>query len=146
MSLRKVLVLLVGLLLCAAGVAALVLPGPGLLLLLIGLIVLATEFEWAERYVDVMRDKAFAVSAESVASWPRIIFSVLSALMVIVVGVFWWYDPQIPQFWVIGPDLPVGGWGTGVSIIVGGLIALALIGYSLKNFRHGTKEQPPLEG
>lgn len=145
MSLRKIAVLFLGILLCAAGVAALVLPGPGLLLLLIGLIVLATEFEWAERYVELMREKAFAVAAEGVATWPRIVFSTLSALVVIGAGVFWYLDPQIFEFWIIGPDLPAGGWPTGVSIIFGGLIALGLLGYSLRRFRYGSEKPPPVK-
>ena len=50
-STRKLVVTVVGVVLLVAGVAALVLPGPGLLLLLAALVVLATEFEWAERRV-----------------------------------------------------------------------------------------------
>lgn len=132
----------VGSLLLIAGVAALVLPGPGLLLLLAGLVVLATEFDWAARRVDTVRDKAFEVSAAGVATRPRIVGSTLSACLLVAVGVFWWVDPQIPTFWVIGPDLPFGGWTTGLVVVLSGLVALGLIGYSLRRFRWGGDEPP----
>lgn len=45
---RWVGVLVVGLALIAAGVVFLVLPGPGLLLIALGVAVLASEFTWAE--------------------------------------------------------------------------------------------------
>ena len=31
----------------------------------------------------------------------------------------------------------LGGWGTGIFLIVSGLIALGLLGWSMKNFRYG---------
>jgi len=141
-STRKLLVTIVGVVLLVAGVAALVLPGPGLLLLLVGLVVMATEFDWAEKRVDKVRDKAFDVSAKGVATWPRIVGSILSACGVVALGVFWCVDPQIAEFWVIGPDLPFGGWATGVFIVVSGIVALLLIWYSLRRFRWGDEEPP----
>ena len=132
----------VGGLLLVAGVAALVLPGPGLLLLLAGLVVLANEFDWAARRVDTVRDKAFDVSAAGVSTWPRIVFSTLSACLVIAAGVFWWLDPQIPEFWIVGPDLPFGGWATGSVVVLSGLVALGLIAYSMRRFRWGDDEPP----
>lgn len=46
---RRTGVLLLGVLLCVAGAALLVLPGPGLLVLVAGLAVLSIEFAWARR-------------------------------------------------------------------------------------------------
>ena len=136
------MVTVVGALLLVAGVAALVLPGPGLLLLLAGLVVLATEFDWAARRVDSVRDKAFDVAAASVSTWPRIVVSTLSACLVVAAGVFWWLDPQIPEIWIVGPDLPFGGRSTGSVVVLSGLVALALIGYSMRRFRWGSAEPP----
>jgi tellurite resistance protein TerC len=45
--LRQTAVLAAGILLVLAGLAMLVLPGPGLVTILLGLVVLATEFAWA---------------------------------------------------------------------------------------------------
>ena len=103
---------------------------------------LATEFDWAARRVDTMREKAFEVSAKSVATWPRIVVSTVSGCAVLAVGVVWFMDPQIPEVWVIGPDLPFGGWATGIFIVLSGLVALGLIGYSLRRFRWGDEEPP----
>ncbi len=42
----------------AAGIAMLVLPGPGLLVIVAGLSVLAIEFAWAKRWRDAAQAKA----------------------------------------------------------------------------------------
>jgi uncharacterized membrane protein len=44
---RQVAVLIAGFLLVLAGIAMLVLPGPGLVVIVLGCVVLATEFVWA---------------------------------------------------------------------------------------------------
>ena len=41
-----------------AGIALLVLPGPGWLLIFIGLAILATEYVWAERLLAAAKRKA----------------------------------------------------------------------------------------
>lgn len=50
----RIAVLVVGLTVTAAGLVMIVTPGPGLILLVAGLGILATEFAWARR----LRDKA----------------------------------------------------------------------------------------
>jgi chromate transport protein ChrA len=133
--LRKASVTLVGWLLVVAGIVALVLPGPGLLLLLAGLVVLSQHYEWAERRVDPVKARAFALARTGVASVPRIILSSAGAAALIAVGVFWWVDPTVPEIGPIGPDLPLGGWTTGLSIIVSGIVAATLIVYSIRRWR-----------
>ena len=49
---------LAGSALLVAGGAMLLLPGPGLLVIAIGLGVLATEFAWAERRLDQVKNRA----------------------------------------------------------------------------------------
>jgi uncharacterized protein (TIGR02611 family) len=41
-----------------AGIAMLVLPGPGILLIIVGLAILATEYVWAERLLKQAKEKA----------------------------------------------------------------------------------------
>ena len=53
--LRRTAVSVVGVSLLLAGVAMLVLPGPGLLVIVGALAVLATEYAWAKRPLDAMR-------------------------------------------------------------------------------------------
>jgi len=47
-----------GSVLLIAGVAMLVLPGPGWLTIAAGLAILATEFVWARRLLDQLKDRA----------------------------------------------------------------------------------------
>ncbi|MDX6228335.1 MAG: putative transrane protein, partial [Frankiales bacterium] len=48
-AVRLMAVSIVGGLLLVAGLAALVLPGPGMLLCILGLVLLASEYAWAQR-------------------------------------------------------------------------------------------------
>jgi uncharacterized protein (TIGR02611 family) len=57
-STKRIVVLVVGLALVALGVVLIPLPGPGLLVSVAGLAVLATEFVWAERMLDTVKVKA----------------------------------------------------------------------------------------
>jgi len=50
--LRRALVLVAGIAVLLAGVAMLVLPGPGVLVIFAGLSLLATEFTWAARLLQ----------------------------------------------------------------------------------------------
>jgi len=133
--LRKTWVTLLGWVLTLLGTAALVLPGPGLLLLVAGLLVLSQEYPWARRRVEPLRHKAFEVAATGVATWPRILLSGLSATALVAAGVVWCLEPTIPRLWVLGPELPLAGWPTGSGLIMSGLVALGLLGYSVRRFR-----------
>lgn len=135
MLIRKAAVTVLGWTLVLGGVAALVLPGPGLLLLLLGLVVLSQEYTWAERRVEPVKDKAFDVARQSVSTYPRILISAVGACALVALGVGWGLDPTIPAVGPIGPALPAGGWPTGISLIISGLIALGLLAYSIRRFR-----------
>lgn len=55
---KRLLVFILGVAVLAAGVAMLALPGPGLVVIIVGLVILATEFAWAERMLDKTTAKA----------------------------------------------------------------------------------------
>jgi uncharacterized protein (TIGR02611 family) len=55
---KRIAVFAVGVLLLVGGVVLLVLPGPGLLVIIAGLAVLATEFAWAEHLLDRAKEQA----------------------------------------------------------------------------------------
>lgn len=57
-SAKRIAVAVVGFGLVAAGLVLLVLPGPGLLLVIAGLAVLATQFAWAESALNVTKERA----------------------------------------------------------------------------------------
>jgi Putative transmembrane protein (PGPGW) len=119
-------------LLLLVGVALLVLPGPGLLLVLSGLLVLANGFPAAQRFVDPVEKRAMQAAEESVSSPLRMVFSIGTGVVLIAAGVVWWAMPT----------LPLGGWPTGVSLILSGLILLGLLVHSYRRVqaqRAGTK-------
>ena len=60
---RRVAIFVAGVSVTAAGFAMLVLPGPGLLVIIAGLSILAIEFAWAARLRDQARDRAKAAAA-----------------------------------------------------------------------------------
>jgi uncharacterized protein (TIGR02611 family) len=57
-SAKRVAVTVVGAALLVGGLIMMVTPGPGLLLIVLGLAVLATEYVWARRALDMAKRKA----------------------------------------------------------------------------------------
>jgi uncharacterized protein (TIGR02611 family) len=57
-SSKRIAVTVVGFTLVLAGLAMLVLPGPGLLVIVAGFAVLATEYAWARRALDETKRRA----------------------------------------------------------------------------------------
>jgi hypothetical protein len=106
------------------GIALLVLPGPGLLLVLAGLLILANEFPTLERYVDPVQDRAMKAAEDSVSSPLRITGSVLAGLGLITAGILWGLR--------VFPWLPWPGWSTGSSLILSGIVLLALLAWSYR--------------
>ncbi|MFJ1756682.1 PGPGW domain-containing protein [Kitasatospora sp. NPDC088134] len=106
--------------LIVVGVVMLVLPGPGMLLVLAGLVLAARAVPAFARFVEPVRAKAVQGVEASVASGWRIAGSVLAGLGLIAAGV------------VAGlvPSLPMAGWATGSSLILSGLILLGLLAWS----------------
>jgi uncharacterized protein (TIGR02611 family) len=60
---RRIGVLIGGSLLLVAGLAMLVLPGPGVAAILAGLALLGTQFDWARRASGWLRDRVSATFA-----------------------------------------------------------------------------------
>jgi hypothetical protein len=107
------------------GVALLVLPGPGLLLVLAGLLMLASEFPALERYVDPVQERAMKAAEDSVSSPLRIAMSVCAGLGLIGAGVVWG----------LVPSLPFSGWSTGSSLILSGIVLFALLIWSYRKVK-----------
>jgi uncharacterized protein (TIGR02611 family) len=62
--LRRVLVFVVGFTVLVIGMLLLVLPGPGILVIIVGLAILATEFVWARRLLVRARERASQVASK----------------------------------------------------------------------------------
>jgi hypothetical protein len=122
---RRAAIGLVGAMLSVIGLAMLVLPGPGLLLVLAGLLVLASEFPALERYVDPVRERAMKAAEGSVSSPVRIAGSVCAGLGLIGAGIAWGLVPQ----------LPLGEWSIGSSLILSGIVLLGLLHWSYRRVR-----------
>ncbi|NEC50946.1 hypothetical protein G3I18_20600 [Actinospica acidiphila] len=127
---RRGVALAAGSLLLLVGVALLVLPGPGLLLVLAGLLVLADQFSAVARYVDPVRRRAMRAARESVSTPLRIAGSCLAAAALLAAGLFWG----------VMPDLPFGGWPTGAGLIVSSVVLVALLVYSYRTTRTGADD------
>lgn len=106
--LRRSIVTVVGALLVAVGIALMVLPGPGILLVVAGLAVLATEFAWARDLLGTAKDRAVKAQQEAVASpwrtWSTVIFAFgmvgVGIAMIVIEDVPWpMWDSMIDRFW-----------------------------------------------
>jgi len=137
-AVRRVAFEALGWILVVAGIAALVLPGPGLLMIFAGMAILSQQYEWAEKRLEPVKQRALKAAEESVETWPRIVLSLLSGLLVIGVGVVWGLQPPAPAWWPVDEKWWLfGGWGPASTLIVSGLIALGLVAYSYRRFRSG---------
>lgn len=120
--LRQLAVTLVGVALLMVGAALMVLPGPGILLIVAGLAVLATEYVWAQTLLRRAKLQAQEVQRAAVASPARTAMSVLFAvalgvcgmLMIVVADVRWpVLDSRLDSLW--GPV-------TGTVLVVGAVV------------------------
>lgn len=134
--LRRTGIELLGCGLIAVGLAALVLPGPGLLALAGGLVVLSLRYAWAKRLLVPIKVEALKIVEKEVQTWPRIVASALGGLAAIAAGILWGVRPPMPDWWTFGDRwwLP-GSWFVGSTLIVSGVVALALMSYSFRKFR-----------
>jgi hypothetical protein len=127
---KRVALSALGGVLVLVGVALLVLPGPGLLLVLAGLILLSRAIPSVARFVEPVRDQAMLAAEASVTSAWRIAGSVLAGLGLVAAGVVWGLGALS---W-----LPIAGWSTGSSLILSGCIVWALLMWSYRRV-HGSR-------
>ncbi len=111
---KRLAVFLLGTAILGAGLAMLVLPGPGVVVIIVGLAVLATEFAWAERALD--RTTATAANAAS-----KVTNNAAGRRALVLSGVCM----------VIGGGVAATLFGEyrliGISVLVAGLIGLATL-------------------
>ncbi|MEJ2109659.1 MAG: PGPGW domain-containing protein [Acidobacteriota bacterium] len=55
---RKIVVFIVGITVVLFGILLIVLPGPAIVVIPVGLAILATEFAWARRWLKIIRESA----------------------------------------------------------------------------------------
>ena len=134
---KRIVLETLGWVLLLLGIAAVFLPGPGLLGIFAGLALLSQQYDWAERRVEPVRLRAMLAAAEGVETVPRIVASCLGAVLLAACGVLWIIKPPAPAWWPISDTwwLPGGVW-TGVTQVASAFIAVGLIVYSYRRF-HG---------
>ncbi|WP_156251656.1 PGPGW domain-containing protein [Pseudactinotalea terrae] len=138
---RDIALLVLGWVLVVAGIAALVLPGPGLVMVFAGLAILSQHYTWAEKRLRPIEIRAMKGAAEGVETVPRIVVSTLFALTIIGFGVLWLLKPPMPPWWPLPEILWLpGGRGTGSTLVLSGLIGIALLVWSVRRF-HGKPEE-----
>ena len=88
----RLVVLAIGSVILLAGVAMLVFPGPGWAAIVLGLLILATEFRWAEILLEPLQrliNKRASRAKDPQARGENIVF-VLVAVIAIALAL-WWY-------------------------------------------------------
>ena len=117
---KTVVIGILGGLLTVAGIALLVLPGPGFVLVAAGLALLATQFDWARKPLDYAREKAVDGIEEVGRSRWRTIGAALCGLVLVGLGVAA----------LAGVDLPLVNAVTAVGLIASGLFLIGTIVYA----------------
>ena len=84
----RILVGVVGLAVTVGGLFLVPLPGPGWLIVFVGLAILATEFTWAQRLLSYGRNRLHAWTAwlKRQPVWVRVLIAVLTCAFVALVG------------------------------------------------------------
>jgi hypothetical protein len=124
---KTVVVAFLGGVLTLAGIALLVLPGPGFVLVAAGLAVLGTQFDWAKKPLDYAKGKAEDGVHEVGRSWWRAAFAVLCAAALAAVGVLV----------LAGVDLPFTNVFTAIVLILSGLFLVGTVVYARVQERKG---------
>jgi uncharacterized protein (TIGR02611 family) len=91
-ALYRTVVLIIGLAIVGAGLVMLVFPGPGWAAIFLGLVVLATEFRWAERLLEPVDRFIRWLARRAMDPKARTQNLILLALFLIACGLaLWWY-------------------------------------------------------
>jgi uncharacterized protein (TIGR02611 family) len=123
---KRSVVAVVGGLLTLTGVALLVLPGPGFVLVAAGLAVLATQFAWAKRPLDYATNKAHQGMDEVARSRLRAVGTALFAAGLMAIGIADMTDLDIPFVNVL----------SAILMIASGVFLVGTIVYARRSNRY----------
>lgn len=144
--LKRFAVTILGAALLAVGLAMMVLPGPGILLIVAGLAVLATEYVWARTLLVKAKKQAETVQQAAVASPLRTAGSVLFAVALIVVGILMLSIDDVA--WPVAEGLLDKLWSglTGGILVVTGLVLIATTVITIKTAKGEDSTHLPAQG
>jgi uncharacterized protein (TIGR02611 family) len=86
---KRIVIGVLGTAVVIGGLLMLVLPGPGILTVVAGLAILASEFEWAEWWMHRLRDRAER-AAESAGTSLRAV-TIVGIFLAVAIGVAAWF-------------------------------------------------------
>lgn len=134
-SVKRFAVTILGVGLLLVGVGLMVLPGPGILLIVAGLAVLATEYVWAQRLLVRAKDRAEQVQEAAVASPIRTTGSLVFAAGMVALGVLMLLVDDVA--WPAYDSLADSAWGpvTGSILVVMGLVLITTTVLTLRAAR-----------
>lgn len=128
-NVRRLTVLLVGAAVMGAGIAMLVLPGPGILIVVIGLAILAREFAWAERTLDRTRARATDATMKLTGNpLGKLLFATTAAALIVGGGV---------AIILVDGFAPVG-----IGSVFAGVCALAVLLPRTRRWMESTSAKP----
>ncbi len=125
---RRLLLSIAGWLLVLVGLVLYPLPGPGLVVMVLGLALLSRHDPWAAARLEPLRRRALVETRRTVATWPRLLVTASVTVALGVSGLVWLADPAQPAWWLLPAWtwLPGGTWA-GVGQIVSGVAGLAIV-------------------
>lgn len=129
---KRFAVTIVGAALLLVGGALMVLPGPGILLIVAGLAVLATEYLWARTLMRRAKRQAQKVQEAAVASRVRTAGSLLFAVTLGAVGALMLTVDDVPWPVLDGPLDRIWGPVTGTVLVVTAVILVTTTVLTLK--------------
>jgi hypothetical protein len=104
---KRIFILLLGVAVLLAGLAMLALPGPGLLVIILGLVILATEFAWAESVLDRTTTTAAGAATKLTGNTSGKLMLAASGIGMIVGGVL--VAALFGGFRVVGVSVALAG-------------------------------------
>lgn len=104
---KRLLILILGVAVLLAGIAMLALPGPGVLVIIVGLVILATEFTWAERALDKTTSTAAGAATKVTGNKSGQRALALSGIAMIVGGII--VAVVVDPFRVVGVSVAIAG-------------------------------------
>jgi uncharacterized protein (TIGR02611 family) len=129
--LRRIAITIAGTVIVAVGVVLLVAPGPGLVVIALGLAVFAVEYRWARRHLAAVQARARSAALTAAASRVATACTALFGVGALVLG----------AVLVLTDFLPFSGVATGVSVAIAGLTVLATMAYSVRESRRAEKTE-----
>ena len=130
---RRGVVSVVGVALIVLGAALIVLPGPGFLVIAAGFGVLATEYEWARRWLDRTKDRALQAAEQATRHWWSSALTIATGVGMLALGVGL----------IVVEQLPLSGVVTGSGIIIGAIALLATAVYAIRTPGYGSHPPDP---